>query len=91
MAKYVGLSVLHPGRFDFAKKLIRKCEINTNTCVLDIACGMGTTSIDLLSGIYNMIYKWDNLQKQSSLFYNNESLGNFGYTLKYRICFLIFS
>jgi ubiquinone/menaquinone biosynthesis C-methylase UbiE len=45
MAKYVGLSVLHPGGFDSTKKLIRKCEINTSSRVLDIACGKGTTSI----------------------------------------------
>jgi ubiquinone/menaquinone biosynthesis C-methylase UbiE len=45
MAKYVGLSVLHPGGFESTKKLMTILNINSNSRVLDIACGKGTTSI----------------------------------------------
>jgi len=45
MAKYVGLSVLHPGGFDSTKRLLAKCKIDKSKRVLDIACGKGTTSI----------------------------------------------
>jgi len=45
MAKYVGLSVLHPGGFDSTKRLLNKCTIDKSKRVLDIACGKGTTSI----------------------------------------------
>jgi ubiquinone/menaquinone biosynthesis C-methylase UbiE len=45
MAKYVGLSVLHPGGFKSTEKLITNLNINGNSRVLDIACGKGTTSI----------------------------------------------
>lgn len=45
MAKYVGLSVLHPGGFIATRKLIDKCHINAGSRVLDIACGKGTSSI----------------------------------------------
>jgi ubiquinone/menaquinone biosynthesis C-methylase UbiE len=45
MAKYVGLSVLHPGGFASTKRLLDKCKIDKTKRVLDIACGKGTTSI----------------------------------------------
>ena len=45
MAKYVGLSVLHPGGFGSTKRLLAKLKINSSSRVLDIACGKGTTSI----------------------------------------------
>jgi ubiquinone/menaquinone biosynthesis C-methylase UbiE len=47
MAKYVGLSVLHPGGFEATKKLARACQIGPDTKVLDIACGKGTTALFL--------------------------------------------
>lgn len=47
MAKYVGLSVLHPGGFQATKKLAQACMIGRNTKVLDIACGKGTSAIFL--------------------------------------------
>ncbi len=47
MAKYVGLSVLHPGGFDATKKLAHACKIGRDTKVLDIACGKGTSAIFL--------------------------------------------
>lgn len=45
MAKYVGLSVLHPGGFSATNRLIDKCKMDKTFRVLDIACGKGTTSI----------------------------------------------
>ncbi len=45
MAKYVGLSVLHPGGFRATLKLANECEVNKDTSVVDIACGKGTTSV----------------------------------------------
>jgi ubiquinone/menaquinone biosynthesis C-methylase UbiE len=47
MAKYVGLSVLHPGGLKATEKLAEKLKINKNTRVIDIACGKGTTAIHL--------------------------------------------
>ncbi len=47
MAKYVGLSVLHPGGFEATKKLAYSCRIAQDTKVLDIACGKGTTALYL--------------------------------------------
>lgn len=47
MAKYVGLSVLHPGGFSATKTLADELEIDKNTRVLDIACGKGTSAIFL--------------------------------------------
>lgn len=45
MAKFVGLSVLHPGGFAATEKLLGLCRIDKDKRVLDIACGKGTTSI----------------------------------------------
>ena len=45
MAKYVGLSVLHPGGFVSTNRLLYKCKVDKTKRVLDIACGKGTTSI----------------------------------------------
>jgi len=45
MAKYVGLSVLHPGGFISTNKLLDTFKLDDNKKVLDIACGKGTTSI----------------------------------------------
>ncbi len=47
MAKYVGLSVLHPGGFSATEKLADECEIDKQTRVLDIACGKGSSAIFL--------------------------------------------
>lgn len=47
MAKFVGLSVLHPGGFCATEKLADECHINTQTRVLDLACGKGTSAIFL--------------------------------------------
>ncbi len=45
MAKYVGLSVLHPGGLKATEKLAEDLKINKNTRVIDIACGKGTTAV----------------------------------------------
>jgi SAM-dependent methyltransferase len=45
MAKYVGLSVLHPGGFISTNKLLELSKLDKSKKVLDIACGKGTTSI----------------------------------------------
>jgi SAM-dependent methyltransferase len=45
MAKYVGLSVLHPGGFDSTNRLLDSYKLDKSKKVLDIACGKGTTSI----------------------------------------------
>ena len=47
MANYVGLSVLHPGGFDATDKLANDLQINSNTKVIDIACGKGTSALFL--------------------------------------------
>lgn len=47
MAKFVGLSVLHPGGFEATTTLAEACKINEQTRVLDIACGKGTSAIFL--------------------------------------------
>lgn len=47
MAKYVGLSVLHPGGFRATKKLAYACGVGRDSKVLDIACGKGTSAIFL--------------------------------------------
>jgi len=45
MAKYVGMSVLHPGGFVSTNKLLNSYNLDKDKKVLDIACGKGTTSI----------------------------------------------
>ena len=47
MARYVGLSVLHPGGFNATQKLADECKVDRETRVLDIACGKGTSAIFL--------------------------------------------
>ncbi len=47
MAKFVGLSVLHPGGFEATQKLADVCRIDKQKRVLDIACGKGTSAIYL--------------------------------------------
>jgi ubiquinone/menaquinone biosynthesis C-methylase UbiE len=46
-AKYVGLSLLHPGGLKATEKLAEDLKINNNSKVIDIACGRGTTAIFL--------------------------------------------
>jgi arsenite methyltransferase len=45
MAKYVGLSVLHPGGFAATEILANQCKINKQMRILDIACGKGTSAL----------------------------------------------
>ncbi|MDH4270671.1 MAG: class I SAM-dependent methyltransferase [Candidatus Aminicenantes bacterium] len=51
MARYVGLSVLHPGGFSATDELTGHCKISRTAEVVDIACGKGTTSIRLAKKI----------------------------------------
>jgi ubiquinone/menaquinone biosynthesis C-methylase UbiE len=45
MAKYVGMTVIHPGGFATTRHLIKALGVNRNSRVIDIACGKGTTAI----------------------------------------------
>lgn len=45
MAKYVGLSVLHPGGFESTIRLLDTFNLDPGKKILDIACGKGTTSV----------------------------------------------
>jgi ubiquinone/menaquinone biosynthesis C-methylase UbiE len=45
MAKYVGMSVLHPGGFVSTNRLLSSLNLSKDKRILDIACGKGTTSI----------------------------------------------
>jgi ubiquinone/menaquinone biosynthesis C-methylase UbiE len=47
MAKYVGLSVLHPGGLKATEKMAEDLHISKSTKVIDIACGRGTTALFL--------------------------------------------
>ncbi len=45
MAKYVGMTVIHPGGFAATRRLIDTLKVNRESRVIDIACGKGTTAI----------------------------------------------
>ena len=45
MAKYVGMSILHPGGFVSTNRLLNSLNLSKYKRILDIACGKGTTSI----------------------------------------------
>ena len=45
MAKYVGMTVIHPGGFAATRKLISALGVGRGSRVIDIACGKGTTAI----------------------------------------------
>jgi len=45
MAKHVGMTVIHPGGFEATNKLIKTLKITSESKVIDIACGKGTTAI----------------------------------------------
>ena len=47
MANHMGLTVIHPGGLKATKKLVDSLEIGSNTKVLDIACGKGSTAFYL--------------------------------------------
>lgn len=44
MVNQVGIRVLHPGGYESTKELCSKCNIEESSHVLDLACGVGTTS-----------------------------------------------
>lgn len=45
MAKYVGMTVVHPGGYDATRELLDKLQIDNSSHVIDIACGKGTSAI----------------------------------------------
>ena len=45
MAKFVGMTVIHPGGFAATRKLIQAMGVGRHSRVVDIACGKGTTAI----------------------------------------------
>ena len=45
MANIVGMTVLHPSGFEATDKLAQLCHISSDTKVLDIACGKGTSAV----------------------------------------------
>ena len=47
MAKYVGLTVIHPGGLKVTKQLADSLQINPQSKVIDIACGKGSTALYL--------------------------------------------
>jgi len=47
MAKYVGLTVIHPGGLKATKQLSDMLNIKRDSRVIDIACGKGTTAFYL--------------------------------------------
>ena len=47
MAKYVGLTVIHPGGLKATQQLSSFLNINRDTKVIDIACSEGTTAFSL--------------------------------------------
>ncbi len=47
MAKYVGLTIIHPGGLKATQKLAHFLRIDENTKVIDIACGKGSTAFYL--------------------------------------------
>jgi len=47
MARYVGMTIIHPGGLQATRELAEGCLIDKNSRVLDLACGKGTSSIYL--------------------------------------------
>ena len=47
MANFMGFTVLHPGGLKASRRLAESCQIDKHMRVLDIACGPGSTSVDL--------------------------------------------
>ncbi len=45
MAKYVGMTVVHPGGFTATNELLHKLCIDQNSHVIDIACGKGSSAL----------------------------------------------
>ena len=47
MAKYVGMTVVHPGGFTATNELLNRLNIDQNSHVIDIACGKGTSALHI--------------------------------------------
>ena len=47
MARYVGMTVIHPGGLKATRDLAESCYLGSHTKVIDIACGKGTSAVYL--------------------------------------------
>ncbi len=45
MAKYAGMTVIHPGGYKATNELLNELRIDENSHVIDIACGKGTSAV----------------------------------------------
>jgi len=45
MANNVGMTVIHPGGFNATDRLAESCHISSDSKVIDIGCGKGTTAV----------------------------------------------
>jgi ubiquinone/menaquinone biosynthesis C-methylase UbiE len=45
MAKFVGLSVIHPGGYEATRQLLDRLKITKESIIVDIACGKGTSAL----------------------------------------------
>lgn len=45
MAKYVGLTIVHPGGFDATRQLLSTLQVRSDSTVIDIACGKGSSAV----------------------------------------------
>ncbi len=45
MAKYVGLTVIHPGGYSATDQLLEQLRLTSESKVIDIACGKGTSAL----------------------------------------------
>lgn len=48
MARHVGMTVIHPGGLNATRRLAESCHLGPETRVIDIACGKGTSAVNLV-------------------------------------------
>ena len=44
MAKFVGLTIVHPGGYDATRQLLSTLQVRSESKVIDIACGKGSSA-----------------------------------------------
>jgi ubiquinone/menaquinone biosynthesis C-methylase UbiE len=44
MARFVGLTIVHPGGYNATQQLLNTLKVSKDSLVLDIACGKGTSA-----------------------------------------------
>jgi len=49
MARHVGLTVIHPGGYHATEQLLHSLNVRTQSKVLDVACGKGTSALRIFS------------------------------------------